>query len=398
MRIGTLTLVYPENDNYGAYLQGYALCRAINRIEGFNATCLLYSPNLPADASTRQLWKWSDLRYASTRYNPLIRTVKRIGFMLRSFFRFLRRKTIQGERLARFKTFGELFQKTDRFFFSSEQLAEAQVDAYVVGSDWVWALFRDHTGSLVRRAYHGFIPTEKPIFSYAASFGVQPTEQDEMTFVRSFAQNFCTLSCREKEGAKLLNNLGFEKARQDVDPTLLLEKDEWNQVTTEPPPRETSKPLVAVYWLPNDDAERVAGYVKVARLKFPDSQFVVLNPNPVAIEGAVYRSDIGPQDFLGYIRAADYVITNSFHACVFSCVFEKHFTVFPRYKGDERIQNLLQATQLETRLVTEPPKTDPINLPIDWTNVREKLRAQASDSFERLKSDLLDYERTATHQ
>lgn len=120
MRIGTLTLVYPENDNYGAYLQGYALCRAINRIEGFNATCLLYSPNLPADASTRQLWKWSDLRYASTRYNPLIRTVKRIGFMLRSFFRFLRRilrrKTIHGERLARFKTFGELFQKTDRFF------------------------------------------------------------------------------------------------------------------------------------------------------------------------------------------------------------------------------------------------------------------------------------------
>ncbi len=83
---------------------------------------------------------------------------------------------------------------------------------------------------------------------------------------------------------------------------------------------------------------------------------------------------------------------------MFSCVFEKHFTVFPRYKGDERIQNLLQATQLETRLVTEPPQTDPINLPIDWTNVREKLRAQASDSFERLKSDLLDYERTATHQ
>lgn len=127
-------------------------------------------------------------------------------------------------------------------------------------------------------------------------------------------------------------------------------------------------------------------YINNWRQAHPEVPVVVVNPNPIALEGVTVRSDIGPQDFLGYIRDARYVITNSFHACVFCSVWHTPFSVFPRFQRDTRIQNLLTLTGLTDRMVTPQESGRPIwERKIDWDCADRAIRAKADESLEFLR-------------
>ena len=64
-----------------------------------------------------------------------------------------------------------------------------------------------------------------------------------------------------------------------------------------------------------------------------------------------------PTNFLWYILNAEYVLTDSFHACVFSIIFNKNFIAFSRLEKDgsnarmdSRVENLLKTFSLENRM------------------------------------------------
>ena len=395
MKIGSLTLVFPSNDNYGAYLQGYALCKAIDQIDGFSATCLPYLGLAPVDEN-RPVGYWQE---ACRRYNEQtcgsvwVRQVKRCCHVVRQVLRLRKRlgkRSNTTSRKLRFEEFGKLFQMQGVVFTQASQLPEANVDGFIVGSDWVWHV----DDAIGREAYYGQFDTEKPIFSYAASFGIQPSTEEDIRKVSQFLPNFQNLSCREQEGTLLIQSLDYKDAHWDIDPTLLLKPEDWDSVLEKP----LEDNYIALYWLPNDDVDRVVDYVNCARARFPDCKLVVLNPNPIKIQNAILRSDIGPQDFLGYIKNARYVITNSFHGCVFCSLFKTPFSVFPRFKGDSRIQNLLELTDLQSRLVSELEPADPIELPIDWLQVHERIQAKATISRDYLQNVLKTYEASVTNE
>lgn len=376
-RIRVLTLVFPGNDNYGAYLQGWALCRALNKFSSLDVKCFRYYEfdfqfarlSLPYICCVKN-------RIKSQQVKNIVDYIKVV--IKEGVWRVINWYKGVGDiekirRLRRFEEFGKTFQDYGNpICWTNEDLSLADVDAYMVGSDWVWNIDLKYP----RYGYFGFVNTTKMFYSYAASFGVNPNTVDKLRFVKKMAKNFKNLSIRESEGVNILHRLGFSEAHNDVDPTLLLQSSDWNSAIEFP---EKSYNLV-VYCLPSPNMDEFLNYISEFRTKYPEYSMVILNPNRINLKGGDHRWDIGPQDFLGYIKTANYIITNSFHACVFCAMFNKQFTVFPRYSDDTRIQNFLQLAGLESRMKINN-KIFNEDEPIDWENVHCKIERQRRKSL-----------------
>ena len=84
---------------------------------------------------------------------------------------------------------------------------------------------------------------------------------------------------------------------------------------------------------------------------------------------------------------AEFVLTDSFHACVFSILFHKPFGVFVNpERGLSRIESLLQPLGLMDRCITDAPVD--LDRSIDWKLIDNVLMPKAESSLEFLKQGL----------
>ena len=84
---------------------------------------------------------------------------------------------------------------------------------------------------------------------------------------------------------------------------------------------------------------------------------------------------------------AEFVLTDSFHACVFSILFHKPFGVFVNLeRGLSRIESLLQPLGLLDRCMIDAPVD--LDRPIDWKFIDNILLQKAESSLEFLKQAL----------
>ena len=107
--------------------------------------------------------------------------------------------------------------------------------------------------------------------------------------------------------------------------------------------------------------------------------------------------NVGPCEFLNYIRNAEFVFTDSFHCSVFSILYKKNFFTFSRFaenakqSTNTRIDNLLHITGLEDRRMTnEKTVNDIINFKGSFNRVDEKLDVLRASSMAYLKNALKD--------
>ena len=107
--------------------------------------------------------------------------------------------------------------------------------------------------------------------------------------------------------------------------------------------------------------------------------------------------DVGPREFLNYIRNAEYVFTDSFHCSVFSILYKRNFFTFSRFSEtasqstNTRIDNLLHLTGLEQRRWHSTKGVDDaINMKSVFSQVDERLEALRRESMEYLKTALSD--------
>ena len=91
------------------------------------------------------------------------------------------------------------------------------------------------------------------------------------------------------------------------------------------------------------------------------------------------------------------MITDSFHACVFSMIFETSFVVFERNKIGEkgnmnsRIYDFLEEYHLERQLVTVKELMNMNNIPkIDFTYAHEHWKKRREESLKYLENALKD--------
>lgn len=207
-----------------------------------------------------------------------------------------------------------------------------------------------------------------------------------------YIQRFDYLGIREKTGKELLEEYMNRNIDTVLDPTLLLDQDDWSIVATH---RLVKEPYALVYFFSNS--------YKVRRMleKFCEKRGLKLVLIPYAKQefnlgdhrGKCVRLDnVGPSEFVSAIKYADYVFTDSFHGAVFSIIHGKQFYVFERNKKghvsmNSRLYDLLDTFHLRNRLLAMDSSVEDID-DIDYKQVDSILTKEKEKSTNFLKKAL----------
>lgn len=358
MRIGILSL--PLHTNYGGILQAYALQTVLERMghEVVVFDKILPEPSLP-------LWKCPFV-YSKRLVNKLLGRKDNIVFLEQYVSKIkpiIQQNTNKFIKIyihrVSFKTFAKI-PDADTF------------NAIIVGSDQVWRPIyfgEDHIDDAFLAFARGW--NIKRI-AYAASFGVDKWEYSpvQTETCKSLLHNFDAISVREESGVKLCRDFFECKAQLVLDPTMLLDKSDYVKIIkTSNVPK--SKGNLLVYIL--DETPDKTALIKNIADKYNLKPFRV-GSNTEKIHAPLNERIQPPvEEWLRGFYDAEFVITDSFHACVFAILFEKQFVVIGNKKrGMSRFISLLTQFGLENRLIAENSNVSAVDY-IDFTLLRNRL-------------------------
>lgn len=213
---------------------------------------------------------------------------------------------------------------------------------FVTGSDQVW---NPNFGRLRDMDLLNFETTAKKV-SYAASFSCEQIPDRLEIKLKKALSKFSGISVREEAGKKLLEKYNI-RSEVVLDPTLLLNVKDYEKIIIIPDVIP-NKPFLFIYFLGTISYEisnYIFSFAKKHNLEIVD----------FCDQNSPYYEN-GPSEFLYFIQHADFVLTNSFHAIVFSILFKKNFYSFGRniagqYNMNSRIHTILSNFSLQNRLL-----------------------------------------------
>ncbi|MBO4631213.1 MAG: polysaccharide pyruvyl transferase family protein [Lentisphaeria bacterium] len=252
--------------------------------------------------------------------------------------------------------FSRKFIRKSRFYKNEKALqAAVDYDSYITGSDQVWNSSNNNRSGAY---FLDFAPEGRKRIAYAPSFGVTELSQSYADFCAERLKRFDALSCREEQGAKLIDSLIGVKVPIVLDPVFLLSAEEWSTMMT---PVRPKPHYILCYQVGNVPALRKLLSKRVQQLAEKRNCRVIWigRPGYMRLKDPFAEGwDAGPAEFLRLIQDADAIVTNSFHGLAFSLIFHKEFWIITRTgekdsnKGlDSRQINLLEKTGLISRWV-----------------------------------------------
>lgn len=212
-------------------------------------------------------------------------------------------------------------------------------DFFFVGSDQVWNPI--WMGQDID--FLCFTQKEKRN-SISASFGVEQIPDNQIQRYKKLLNEFDNISVREEAGARIVKKLTGKDAMVLVDPTLLLTQEEWRKVSSKPYKIQKKKKYILTYFLSPmcEEAKKRLDEIRGEREVY---ELLNLEDNIVGTAG--------PAEFIWLFDNADLILTDSFHACIFSFIFDKPFIVFDRNWDNEnmnsRLETLLSKFSLERK-------------------------------------------------
>ncbi len=220
--------------------------------------------------------------------------------------------------------------------------------------------------------------------SYAASRGVffSENEEDENTFLH-YVQDIDAISVREDSLKKYLDENIDNEVTKVIDPVLLHDKEFYENILVKPK-EEHYLFLYYVMERAEDTIDQAVKYARAHNLKIVEITERPLKEGRLAkyddIE-TIYNYDMGIEEWLGYIKYADCVFTNSFHSCCFSILFEKQLYVGMR-NGD-KVTHVLDMFGLNDRRINRESDILTSPLPdIDYSKVRPILKQKQKEKLE----------------
>lgn len=250
-------------------------------------------------------------------------------------------------------------------------------DIYLAGSDQIW----DYKLTNFDKTYFlDFVADGKKKASYAASIGEHvPPEQYQQEYSR-LLKDFDVILTRETYGAEIVEKLTGSRPECTCDPTLLLTADEWNELLVEPKRKDK---YILVYQLGINT--EIVDFVK--RLKRKTGCKVIYIPFPLV--GALKCSmkiAIGPSEWMGLFKNAEYVVSDSFHGVVFSLLFNrKFFAMTNGHHKNQRVEQLLARVNLTERTI-DSISDKKLTEEIDFSYANEQLQCMRAESMELLKN------------
>lgn len=256
----------------------------------------------------------------------------------------------------------------------AEQLGD--VDAIVVGSDQVWnpdltkdawaTYFLDQVSETCRK------------FSYAASFG-EGVDREFAPSVKQTMQQllarFERISVREESGQAICRQLNRDDAVHVLDPVLVADPAIFDSLVAE---AHQSKPAITAILL-NETAEHRKLLRHLRKHSKQPAQIITLKQRRLPTLGIRRPFASSIPDYLSAIKLAPLVITDSFHAVMFSLVFQRPFVVTPSRANHrfERLANILALLGLQDRIAQQDDleqATHLLHTPIDYSAIQPELQ------------------------
>lgn len=336
--------------NYGSKLQSYAMKEMV-RQKGFEPIIwdVKYSENGVIDKIKRKLrfirnigcfYNLYQHRYIQRLYPNASRYLRRLIFKrhvaIDSFNKLLDVKFIQGDKT-------KIAKETRSFI------------AFFCGSDQVWRPIQNPD---LKYYLLDFVDDSVRRIAYAPSLGTAHIPDNMKNIYRNALSKFYSLSCRETTGAEELDNITNKNVRVVLDPTLLVGKLIWDNIIDEK--YALSLGNYCLCYLLGDNknhrtfCKRVSETLKVPILNF--AHFKLYNEADNSLNSN-QLFDITPQQFIGLIKNAKFVVTDSFHCTAFSIMYHTQFATLQRYtcrdenSTNNRLYSLLKQINIQDRMV-----------------------------------------------
>lgn len=248
----------------------------------------------------------------------------------------------------------------------------SRYDKFVVGSDQVWNPAFTHGNP---EWFLDFVAPEQRI-AYAASFGVSHIPRYLVGRFRKGLAGFSALSVREQQAARIVEELTGYSPPVVLDPTMLLGRDVWARLAERPLELEPGS-YIAKFMLSSGDSlvgEEADLTAVEQHARRRDLRIVDLH-NPVEDELVA----LDPLGFVGAIEGAELVVTDSFHAAVFSTLFHRPFLLVQRRAMNSRFETLLAHIGLQDRALSETIDIAR-STQIDWESVDNRLQTRRQES------------------
>jgi hypothetical protein len=370
-KIGIITL--HDSFNYGAALQACALCSVIQNF-GYETEIINYTP-----LSVKQF------------SNPfgtidLSRPIK--SSLLAFYFGVLLRKQRQKmfERYSKFRR--DYLNITLEQYHSDEEMKHlntSQYSAFICGSDIIWnPRHLDDQGFQLN-----FVPDGIPKISYAPSFATDAIPNRYHSILRKNLLKFTSISVRENQGAKIVQEISGLEPEVVLDPTLLLTPKEWESYELD---TKTKKPYVLLYSLyTNSNMRHFCQWI----CKKTGQRLVCISPIPKNFMSVPTENyfDFGPSEFLRAYRDASFIIAGSYHSMIFALIYQKPFYFIPDIRPsfvqrNARIYEVIQRFGIESCIVPNTGDSKEYSLEVDYSSINTKIQHWRNKSLTFLKKSL----------
>lgn len=354
MKIYTLT--FCNTTNVGASLQEYALQKYL-QLKGHEVTVVNYIPPIMAKSQS----VWGDFFENRT---ALIFLKGMVLFPVNMY------KKIKYIRFSnKYVNLSPVCKNTSDI----EKLV--QPDMYIVGSDQVW---NDELVCWADGFFLNFRTSAQKV-SYAASAGKDIFSKKYLYQLKKKIGNYSGVSVREEALQKALTDAGMQEVKQVLDPVFLLSKKHYEVMLVKPRIHD----YILLY-----EAEVNKNCILIARILAKQFHLKIVQINRINNKYHVDRlyPCVSPTEFLGLVKYADYIVTNSFHAVAFSLIFEKQFWPIKLEERFSRLESILKAAGIENRVLNgvKINTTDQINYKV----VNKNLKRMRQESVNFIKQIL----------
>lgn len=350
-------------ENYGSILQCYALQKYLQEM-GHDVYLIRYDPR-------KDSYKLNILEKMARVINP----IKLYGYIKLKIVNNYERKY----KSRKFDVFLKMhIVQSEKIYYSYAELKENPpvADMYIVGSDQVWNFNDINLKANIHAYFLDFGRPETKRISYAASFGKDIIQDSFVEVIGPLLKKFDYVSVREKTGLNICKECGIHNAELMPDPTLITNVNIYRSLYSEGLFTKPNKPYCFLYLLSKKidiSTKKIYDWAKNENLGV-----IYITANDRVDRYKKIYATIAKWIFL--LENAEYIITDSYHASIFSILFKKKFGVI-RHSGRTMMQNsrfdtLFDLLQLEKRYISQDDFSV-VKKEIDWyfnSNILENMK------------------------
>lgn len=271
---------------------------------------------------------------------------------------------------------------------SELSLLTSDYNILVCGSDQIWApncynpiYFATFANKNIRKV------------SYAASIGLNNIPKELIPIYKKNLSDFFAIGIREDEGKNLLKNCCGIESTVVLDPTLLLNSQNYACIEHKVQSLQEGEKYLFVYILNKNHnyKERIIKFAEKHKLKVIGISSC--SEDIYWMHRTFYFSRLGADHFIWLIHHAEAIITDSYHGTIFSLLFHKDFYTFVRFSENDpicqnsRIRQLDAYFNIKDHIIGSNDSLDGKKL-IDYDSFEDRLRVLRKQSIDFLKRAL----------